>query len=618
MASSRRAARSATQASESRAQELDKSLREIRQRIEELSARQTNTVRRQLASLLQADPEDDEITFSTGLSVETPREVRDSVGHGGRRERESIADRVLGADRAAENVRDDRAPESSQATMDRLLPKDRVRTTNRVPTASDRVQRMNRAPSDVGDERAPVSTQPTMGRVPREDRVRGIDRAPRDVSDNRAPVPSTQATTDRASQLDRVRGTDRAPRNVSDDHALISTQATTDRTSPGIIGSGLGDGNQPSHQRDTEAATSKSRPAEASSLGNDQQKPGKDGHTFTVGGKRALATNKFHVYDGSSSLETFLAKFENCAEYYGWDRRERLCHLKSSLDGHARFRVELKGRRRKINESIQSVYQDVKRLMSLGYPGQSGALYELITRDAFLDCLNDSSLRIRVLEKEPQTVDEALAIVCRLEAYSSVDNVERSEEDYGRRRVRAVNIEQPARRTSTDDNRVQQLEKAVAEQKNEIQKLRAEAEEWRPKQQQRVTLASAAPVWSQQWYPAAAATQVMSPNGWPSDLVSSLPNSASASVNAAKQPTFQPANNGLNNSQPQHQWQQQRNRGQGRARGACRTCGQHGHWAQSRMSESTQRSAVDYRSQRQFATKHSGQRRWCQCVVTTI
>jgi hypothetical protein len=168
VASSRRAARCATQASESPAQELDKSLREIRQLIGELSARQTNTVRRQLASFLQADPEDDDITFSTGLAVETPREVRGSVGHGGRRERESIADRVLGADRAAENVRDDRAPESSQATMDRLLPTDRVRTTNRVPTASDRVQRMDRAPSDVGDERAPVSTQPTMGRVPRD------------------------------------------------------------------------------------------------------------------------------------------------------------------------------------------------------------------------------------------------------------------------------------------------------------------------------------------------------------------------------------------------------------------------------------------------------------------
>ena len=35
---------------------------------------------------------------------------------------------------------------------------------------------------------------------------------------------------------------------------------------------------------------------------------------------------------------------------------------------------------------------------------------ELVARDAFVDALGDASLRVRVLEKEPNTLDAALAL----------------------------------------------------------------------------------------------------------------------------------------------------------------------------------------------------------------
>lgn len=162
-----------------------------------------------------------------------------------------------------------------------------------------------------------------------------------------------------------------------------------------------------------------------------------------------LPTIKLGSYDGSTPLETFLAKFENCNGYYTWSARDRLFHLKSSLEGHAgqvlweitvdssetditkllrnrfgnvnqveRFRAELRTRRRKSGESIQSVYQDIRRLMALGFPGQSGELCEVIGRDFFLDALVDPDLRVRVLDQQPRTLDEALSIVCRMEAQS--------------------------------------------------------------------------------------------------------------------------------------------------------------------------------------------------------
>ena len=137
-----------------------------------------------------------------------------------------------------------------------------------------------------------------------------------------------------------------------------------------------------------------------------------------------LPTLKLGTYDGSACLVTFLAKFENCIDYYGWTSKEQLCHLRASLEGAAgqvlwdagkqgsvdevirllksrfgssneeeRYRSELRSRRRRRGESLQSVYSDVRRLMALAFPGQSGSLWEIMARDAFVDALADPNLR---------------------------------------------------------------------------------------------------------------------------------------------------------------------------------------------------------------------------------
>jgi len=57
--------------------------------------------------------------------------------------------------------------------------------------------------------------------------------------------------------------------------------------------------------------------------------------------------------------------------------------------------------------------------MALGFPAQSGELYEILGRDSFLDALGDTPLQIRVLDQQPKTLDETLCVVIRMEAYSS-------------------------------------------------------------------------------------------------------------------------------------------------------------------------------------------------------
>ena len=197
---------------------------------------------------------------------------------------------------------------------------------------------------------------------------------------------------------------------------------------------------------------------------------------LTAGKKPVSPTIKLDRFCGDTPIRTHLAKFENTAFYYSWSPRDRLCHLIASLEGPAaealwenpnvasetdlirilcnrfdninqseRFRAELRSRKRRAGESVQSVYTDIKRLMSLSFPGQAGEMYEIIARDSFLAALSDSALRVRVLDQSPVTLDETLSIVCRMEAYS---NPVKGEDDGctegGRRRVRAVGAAKPA------------------------------------------------------------------------------------------------------------------------------------------------------------------------------
>jgi len=87
-----------------------------------------------------------------------------------------------------------------------------------------------------------------------------------------------------------------------------------------------------------------------------------------------------------------------------------------SVNQAERYRAEMSALRRRRGDSLQFVYQEVRRLMALAFPGQGGTLWEVMARDAFLDALGDQSLRVRVLEKDPMTLDEALKLPCRMEA----------------------------------------------------------------------------------------------------------------------------------------------------------------------------------------------------------
>lgn len=323
--------------------------------------------------------------------------------------------------------------------------------------------------------------------------------------------------------------------------------------------------------------------------------------------KRSLPTIKLDSYDGSNPLETHLAKLENCAVYYGWSAKDRLCHLKASLTGQAgevlwqltsetteeqltqllknrfgsghqteRFRAELQSRRRKQGESVQSVYNDIRRLLALSFPGQTGEVCEILGRDAFLNSLADPVLRTRVLDQSPKTLDEALAVVSRMEAYAPKGEGDSSVTD-GRKRVHNVNMS-----AERDNRRLKQLENDLADQRRQVQQLQADNQYWRNRAE--ATVSSQPPAVSS-WPPADGGWQSPPVTVWQPTTPASYP-AVKYGWNAGPQPMMPPSTG--SGPQPTPTSWIRRGRGRGRGRGqtvvdrnTCRLCHGYGHWQAS-------------------------------------
>ena len=79
-------------------------------------------------------------------------------------------------------------------------------------------------------------------------------------------------------------------------------------------------------------------------------------------------------------------------------------------DKPIKYRAELQIRRRKANESLSELHQDIRRLMALAYPKLTADAREEIACDHFTNAFGDPDLALKVKEKTPRTLNEALRI----------------------------------------------------------------------------------------------------------------------------------------------------------------------------------------------------------------
>jgi len=190
--------------------------------------------------------------------------------------------------------------------------------------------------------------------------------------------------------------------------------------------------------------------------GGDRDGPDRpDGSPVSVQGTSAKNYSKWvrpDHYDGTTSFETFIVKFEKCGDFNGWNEEEKLAHLWASLQKEAaqllwnaqdlsyeelvdklkdrfgsrnleKFQTELRCRRRWKGESVRELAQDIRRLLTLSYPGDQYRVVEHIGRDAFLTGLDHPDLEIRIREKEPQTLDAAVRWAQHAQATQNVPAV---------------------------------------------------------------------------------------------------------------------------------------------------------------------------------------------------
>ena len=155
---------------------------------------------------------------------------------------------------------------------------------------------------------------------------------------------------------------------------------------------------------------------------------------------------KVDKYDGSTCIEAYLIRFESIAEYNEWKEKDKVIHLKAALKGgaenllweskgasfeeiveklrrrygsrdlHEKYRVELKYKKRKPEESLQELADEVERLVALANPGDDRKVRDRIAKDAFIDAIGNPGFEMKIREKEPRDFNAALKTAMRLEA----------------------------------------------------------------------------------------------------------------------------------------------------------------------------------------------------------
>ena len=202
---------------------------------------------------------------------------------------------------------------------------------------------------------------------------------------------------------------------------------------------------------------------------------------------------RLRTFDGSGNFETFWAHFENCASYNGWSDTDKLAHLKAALVGHAgqvlwdsdtsavntlsklvellknrfggtrqadKHRMELRLRRRRRDKTLSDLHRDIRRLMALAHPSLTETAREEIACDYFVDALDDPDFALKVRERAPTTLDEALRVAFQLEAWTK-EAKRRSERSVQGMKTRKVDVEKDMQVTDVE-KRLERLETSLS------------------------------------------------------------------------------------------------------------------------------------------------------------
>ena len=149
---------------------------------------------------------------------------------------------------------------------------------------------------------------------------------------------------------------------------------------------------------------------------------------------------KVAKYDGKTSWADYLVQFNIASQLNGWNDSQKAMELATSLEGTARsvladlrpdhqldfkslidkltqrfepegqvgiYQSQLQNRKRKRNESIPELVQDISRLARKAYPAADEQTRSYMAISSFISALGNEPQELFVYQKEPQNLDEA-------------------------------------------------------------------------------------------------------------------------------------------------------------------------------------------------------------------
>ena len=93
-----------------------------------------------------------------------------------------------------------------------------------------------------------------------------------------------------------------------------------------------------------------------------------------------------------------------------------------------KYRIEVRNRRRKPGEPLRGLHSDIRRLVALAFPSLDQYHRETIACDYFVDALAEPDLALKVRERAPANLDDALRIALQLEVWTK--DVERRRNEH--------------------------------------------------------------------------------------------------------------------------------------------------------------------------------------------
>ena len=212
-------------------------------------------------------------------------------------------------------------------------------------------------------------------------------------------------------------------------------------------------------------------------------------------------------YDGKTSWMDYLAYFEICCEINGWKFAHRAQYLSVSLRGaacqvmcnlpaHKRrdyrelvqalgrrfnpenqselYRVQLRNRCRKANETLPELGQQIRQLVAQVYPGANAEIMDALGRGYIINSLEDPDLKWRIHQAKPETLDDMICIAVEFEAYRAAEK----QRTTGRRYMRGIEwkqVPQGARDSNTEDApTIKSLQQQLDEMAKKLQRFQEE------------------------------------------------------------------------------------------------------------------------------------------------